>query len=83
MDKTLEVAIDNLEELVDKTLLEYMPKKKGRPFSKRNLDIKAYERISISMTKEEKNKVKLYADEYYFGNISELVKSLLKKKKII
>ena len=77
------VEIENLEDIVYKTLSEYMPKKKGRPFSKRNLDIKAYERISISMTKEEKNKVKLYADEHYNGNISELVKSLLKKKKII
>ena len=77
------VEIENLEHIVHKTLSEYMPKKKGRPFSKRNLDIKAYERISISMTKEEKNKVKLYADEHYNGNISELVKSLLKKKKII
>jgi len=59
---------------------------KGRPIEKnRNKDDKAYERITISLTKNEKETIKKLASEDKFcrGNISMFIKNLLIKQGFI
>lgn len=79
----VEIKIDDISNMVSQILSPYIQKKRGRPKSKRNITTKTYEKISISVTMEEKEKIKIVADQEYDGNISELVKSLLRNKKII
>lgn len=73
----------NLNNAVDSILSKYSKSSPGRPPTGKNPEIKAYNRISISLTDEQKLKIKTHADQEFQGNISYLIKSLLKEKGII
>ena len=56
--------------------------KKGRPKG-RNIEEKKYLRLSISVNKKEKTDIKKYADKHYNGNISNMIRDILKEAKVI
>jgi len=56
--------------------------KVGRPKG-RNTEIKKYERLSISITKQQKQAIKKYAAKKYDGNISTAIREILKQHKVI
>lgn len=78
----VDINVKDLPKILDSILVPYS-QKKGRPTSKRNITTKAYKKITISITMQEKEKIKNEADQHYDGNISELIKSLLRDKQII
>lgn len=76
LKRTLNVTVQALENTINTP-------KRGRKPSKRNIDTKAYNRLSVSVNNKEKEKIQAYADREFEGNISLLIRTLLKNKKII
>lgn len=70
-----------IDDAVKKEYEKYQGKV-GRPKG-RNKEIKKYERLSISVTKQQKQAIQKYADRKYDGNISTAIREILKQHKII
>lgn len=77
-----EVTLSNaIDKAFDNNYLKF---KRGRKSTGRNTDgRKTYERITISVTIEQKNQIQDYAKEHYDNNVSQLFKDLLLKEQII
>ncbi len=70
-----------IDEAVKKEYEKYQGKV-GRPKG-RDKDMKKYERLSISLTKQQKQAIQKYADRKYDGNISIAIREILKQHKVI
>ncbi len=72
----------DIDQVIKQTLLSMGIKEKGRPLGK-DIEHKTYHRITISLTQKEKDKIIKFARDNYNGNVSECIKEILKKKKVI
>ena len=74
---------DTLENAIEKAYKKnFSDQKKGRKATGRNIYAKTYDRITISITHKQKLDIQNYAQQHYDGNVSDLIKSLLKKEQI-
>lgn len=73
----------NIDQAIKKTLsYAGIQEKAGRPLGK-DIDHKTYHRITISLTQKDKDKIIAFASKNYKGNVSECIKDILKKKKVL
>lgn len=74
---------DNMLRLIKNTAQDVKNRKKaGRP-SKTNNDKKKFRNFSVSVDEDQYKQIEQYAEKHFEGNISQLIRKLLRDKSII